>query len=103
MKPCAVLINASRGALVDEAALLAALEGGHLSAAWLDEFEEEPPKPDHPLFRLDNVIVTPHVASMTRTALDSMWRGAIAQALQVLQGERPPNMVNPEVWDRRRS
>ena len=98
MKPGAILINAARGGLVDEAALLDALERGHLFGAGLDVFEQEPPRPDHPLLRRDDVIATPHIASATGAGKDRLWHVAITQALQVLQGERPPHLVNPEVW-----
>lgn len=99
MKPGSFLINCARGGLVDEAALLAALESGHLAGAGLDVFEVEPPPPDHPLLHRDDVIATPHVAAATDAGRDRLWRTAITQALQVLRGERPPFVVNPEVWD----
>jgi D-3-phosphoglycerate dehydrogenase len=98
MKPGAYLVNAARGGLVDEAALLHALDSGHLNGAGLDVFEKEPPSPDHPLLNRDNVIATPHIAGATLASKDRLWRAAIAQALQVLNGERPPHLVNPEVW-----
>lgn len=98
MKPGAILINAARGGLVDEAALLAALENGHLRGAGLDVFASEPPAADHPLLGRDDVVATPHIASATNAGKDRMWRAAIIQALQVLAGERPAHLVNPEVW-----
>lgn len=98
MKPDAIFINAARGGLVDEGALLAALESGRLWGAGLDVFTIEPPQPDHPLLGRDDVVATPHIAGATRAGKDRMWRGAIANALQVLQGERPEHLVNPEVW-----
>ena len=99
MKPNSYLVNCARGGLVDEAALLDALESGHLGGAALDVFDVEPPKPDHPLIQRDDVIATPHVASATAEGKDRLWEGAIVQALQVLRGERPPHLVNPAVWD----
>jgi D-3-phosphoglycerate dehydrogenase len=98
MKPGAILINAARGGLVDEAALLGALESGHLWGAGLDVFVSEPPAADHPLLARDDVVATPHIASATNAGKDRMWQAAIIQALQVLEGERPAHLVNPEVW-----
>jgi D-3-phosphoglycerate dehydrogenase len=98
MKPGSYLINCARGPLVDETALLKALESGHLAGAGLDVFEKEPPPPDHPLLKREDVVVTPHIGSATGAGKDRMWRAAIAQALQVLRGERPQFLVNPDVW-----
>ncbi len=70
MKPGAVLINAARGGLVDETALIEALQTGSLRAAGLDTFDQEPTRPDNPLLRLDNVVVLPHVAWLTNETLD---------------------------------
>jgi phosphoglycerate dehydrogenase-like enzyme len=92
------LINTARGGLVDEPALAAALEAGHLRSAGLDVFEVEPPHPDNPLLHRDDVIATPHIAGATAAGRDRLWRTAIAQALQVLADERPPGLANPEVW-----
>lgn len=98
MKPGSFLVNTARGSLVDEAALLAALESGHLAGAGLDVLDPEPPSPDNALLHREDVIVTPHIGGATLASKDRLWREAIAQALQVLQGERPNNLVNPEVW-----
>jgi len=98
MKPGAYLVNAARGGLVDEAALLAALESGHLRGAGLDVFDPEPPRPDHPLLQRDDVIASAHVAGATQASKERLIEGAIAQALDVLHRERPPFLVNPEVW-----
>ena len=98
MKPGSYLINASRGPVVNEAALIRLLAEGHLAGAGLDVFDPEPPEPDNPLLRMANVVVTPHIASYTDRGLAAMMNGAIDQILQVLRGERPPFLVNPEVW-----
>jgi D-3-phosphoglycerate dehydrogenase len=100
MKKGAYLINTARGGLVDEKALLEALQSGHLHGAGLDVFDPEPPSPEHPLLQLDNVIATPHIAGASMQSKDRLWEQAIAQALQVLRGEMPPNILNPQVWSR---
>ena len=102
MKPGALLVNTARGALVDEDALLAALQHGHLAGAALDVFASEPPPPDHPLLQRPDVVATPHVAGVTLESKSRLWAAAIEQALQVLRGQRPPNLVNADVWPRRR-
>jgi D-3-phosphoglycerate dehydrogenase len=101
MKRGAILINTARGGIVDEQALLGALESGHLSGAGLDVFETEPPRPDHPLLCRHDVLCTPHIAGVTVASKERLWRTAIAQAIQVLKGERPTHLVNPEVWPQR--
>ncbi len=102
MKPGAIFVNVSRGALVDEAALIDALRRGHLAGAGLDVFAEEPISPDHPLLAFDNVVVSPHIASYTTAGHHRIWETTIRQALQVLRGERPPHLLNPEIWASRR-
>ncbi len=98
MKRGSIFINAGRGGLVDEAALLEAVKSGHLFGAGLDVTDPEPALPDNPLLHLENVVVTPHVASATPEGKTRMFVGALEQVVQVLQGERPPHLVNPEVW-----
>jgi D-3-phosphoglycerate dehydrogenase len=106
MKPTAVLINTARGAIVDEAALIDALQSGRLAGAALDVFESidvfalPGPPPDHPLLKLDNVLCTPHCAgSSVESSRDSKIRGARNVGL-VLQGISPPYIVNPQVAPR---
>ena len=100
MKPGSVFVNAARGGLVDQEALLAALDQGHLLGAGLDVTHPEPLDPDHPLLHHPGVIVTPHVASATEEARARMFGSAVDQALMVLAGRRPPHLVNPEVWNK---
>lgn len=102
MKPGALLINTARGGLVDEAALQAALTSGHLAGAGLDVLEEEPPRADHPLLTWDprRVTLTPHVAGISERSLQRVAELVCGGVLAVLRGERPPNVVNPEVWSR---
>lgn len=99
MKPTAVLINTSRGAIVEEAALIAALREGRLAGAGLDVFEGEP-RPNPALVQLENVVATPHVASHTAETLARMDRSCVEAVLAVLAGDRPAHVANPEVYDR---
>jgi len=92
------LINAARGALIDETALLAALRSGHLAGAALDVYDPEPPMTNHPLFTLPNTICTPHIASHTTVSVRRMHVMACEQVAMALRGERPTNLVNAEVW-----
>lgn len=98
MKPGSYLINASRGPVVDEAALIRVLEEGHLAGAGLDVFDPEPPEPDNPLLRMKNVVVTPHIASATDRGLTAMREGTIENLVNILSGRRPRWMVNPQAW-----
>jgi len=94
MKPTAFLINTSRGAVVDERALIKALREGWIAGAALDVFEKEPPDPDNPLLKMDNVIVTPHSASYSDAAFRDLRRRAGEEAARVLTGRRPLHPVN---------
>jgi D-3-phosphoglycerate dehydrogenase len=100
MKPGAIFINASRGGLVDEQALCEAVTSGHLFGAGLDVSDPEPPLLENPLLGCANVVMTPHVASATIAGKARIYEKAFTQVLQVLRGERPDHLVNPEVWDR---
>ena len=99
MKPTAVLVNTSRGPVVDPAALEAALRDGQIFAAGLDVTEPEPLPADHPLVALPNCIVVPHIASASRVTRDRMAEIAAANLLAGLRGERLPTPINPEVYD----
>ncbi len=94
MKPSAWFINTSRGGLVDEAALIEALEKGIIAGAGLDVFESEPLDPSSPLIRLPNVILTPHVAGLTNASAIRMAVGAAEAVLDVLEGRMPAHVFN---------
>lgn len=100
MKRGALFINTARGGLVDQDALLAALDAGELAGAGLDVTTPEPLPADHPLLARDDVVVTPHVASATAEGKARMLTIAFDQAMAVLDGRRPEHLVNPEVWER---
>ncbi len=97
MKKGALLINGSRGPIVDEAALFAALQSGHLGGAALDVLEKEPPAADNPLRGLPNVVITPHIAGSTHQVLTVLAQTCCEEIVRVLQGERPLHPVNPAV------
>lgn len=97
MKPDAILVNVSRGAVIDDAALIAALAEGRIGGAALDVFATQPLPLDHPYFSFDNVIVTPHLAGLTEQSMMRMGTGAASEALRVLRGELPVNLRNPDV------
>lgn len=102
MKPTAYFINTARGGTYDEAALARALTAGTIAGAGLDVFLREPPDPGHPLLALDNVIATPHSAGMSRESLETMSRVAARQWQDIVAGEVPPRLLNPDAWDRYR-
>jgi D-3-phosphoglycerate dehydrogenase len=98
MKPTACLINTSRGPVVDEAALIRALEEKWIAGAALDVQEHEPSAPDNPLLRMDNVIVTPHAAYYSTPAVAQVPQRCGEEVARVLTGQRPLHVVNPEVY-----
>lgn len=98
MRPETIFINISRGKVVDEAALIEALQAGQIRAAGLDVFEREPLNPDSPLLQLNNVVATPHIGSATHETREAMARCAVDNLLAALAGERPVNLVNAGVW-----
>ena len=101
MKPSAILVNISRGRVLDEAALLQALAERRIRGAGLDVFVQEPLSVDSPLLQLDNLVVTPHIGSATLETREAMARCAVDNLLAALAGERPANLVNPVAWERR--
>jgi D-3-phosphoglycerate dehydrogenase len=99
MKPNALLINVSRGPVVDDEALIEALRKGSIGGAALDVFATQPLPQNHPYFGFDNVIVTPHMAGITEESMMRMGVGAAGEALLVLANKLPLNLRNPEVID----
>ena len=96
MKPTAYLINTSRGPVVDEAALVHALESKKIAGAGLDVFEQEPFL--HPGLKRPNVVLAPHLGSASNETRAKMAITAAQNAVKFFQGQRPPNMLNPEVF-----
>ena len=96
MKPGAVLINVSRGPVVDTPALIAALRVGKLGGAALDVHDRQPLAPTEPVFEAPNLLLTPHIAGITDNSLRAMSQGSVDTLLALLRGERPTNIVNPE-------
>ncbi len=102
MKPTAILVNIARGGIVDDAALVAALQARRIAGAGLDVFEQEPAL--HPGFlEVDNVALTPHIGSASRATRLAMGMTAAANLIAALAGERPPHLLNADVWSRRRA
>lgn len=98
MKRSAILVNVSRGPVVDEAALVQALSAGEIRAAGLDVFVKEP-MATSPLFSLGNVVTVPHIGSATQETRRAMAVRAIENLVRGLRGERPRDLVNPAVWN----
>jgi D-3-phosphoglycerate dehydrogenase len=100
MKPTAIFVNTGRGRVVDEPALIRALQEGKIAAAGLDVLEDEPPDPNNPLLKMDNVMVTPHTAFYSDEAFAESRRRVGQEVAAILSGKRPRNCVNREVLDR---
>jgi lactate dehydrogenase-like 2-hydroxyacid dehydrogenase len=98
MKKTAILINVARGAVVDQKALFRACSEKWIWGAGLDVFEKEPVPLDEPLLALRNVTTLPHIGSASRVSRDGMAICAASNLLAALQGKKPQNLVNPEVW-----
>jgi len=97
MKKTAYLINNSRGPVVDEKALYAALKEGRIAGAGLDVFEQEPTPVDNPLLKLDNVVVAPHISSASYETRSKMAEMVADNLVAFFEGKRPPNLINPDV------
>jgi D-3-phosphoglycerate dehydrogenase len=98
MQPHAFFITTARGFIHDERALAEALRSKKIAGAGVDVWDREPPPSDHPLLQLDNVIASPHTAGVTREARANMGKIAAEQLIMILDGKRPPRIVNPQVW-----
>jgi phosphoglycerate dehydrogenase-like enzyme len=99
MRKGSIFVNTSRGGVVDQEALIRAIDEGRLFGAGLDVTDPEPLAPDHPLLNHPSVIVTPHVASGTVEGRRRIFQMAVRQVAEALDGIRPAHPVNPEVWD----
>jgi D-3-phosphoglycerate dehydrogenase len=97
MKATAFIINTSRGEVIQESALINALQQGLIAGAGLDVFEKEPPDPLNPLFQMENVILTPHSAALTKDSVEKLAQGAAENAVRVLAGLNPSYSPNWEI------
>ena len=100
MRPTSYLVNTSDAGIVDREALVEALQSGRLGGAGIDVFESHPVAPGDPLLTLDNVVLTPHLGGATRETVERHSRMIAGDVLRFLDGVRPVNLVNSEVWDR---
>ncbi len=98
MKPSAFLINTARGAIINQTELIEALQLGLIAGAALDVLEREPIEADSPLLKMDNVILTPHMAWYTEESIRTLQARVAEEAVRVLKGERPLNLVNKELY-----
>ena len=100
MKPTAYLINTARGGIIDEQALYLALSQGYIAGAGLDVLDPEPPQPDNPLLKLDNVVITAHAAHYSDQSVIELRRRPVEEVIRVLKGEWPLGLVNPEAKEK---
>lgn len=96
MKPGACLVNVARGPVVQERALIEALQSGRLAGAALDVFDAIPLRDDHPYWAMEQVLITPHVAGITEDSMLRMGHAAVLAVAHLLRGEMPPNCINPQ-------
>lgn len=101
MKKTAVLVNVCRGPIVDQDSLVECLRDGAIGGAGLDVFEVEPFPENSPLLNMENVVLTPHIASSTVEAVDETYRGAVSNMIDYLEGRRPHWIVNAEAYGKR--
>lgn len=99
MKPSACLVNLARGELIDATALRSAIDRGALGGAALDVFAQEPLPPDDPLLTQEKMILTPHIAWQTKESAARTAEISIRHILQILRGQEPSFLVNPQIWD----
>jgi phosphoglycerate dehydrogenase-like enzyme len=102
MKKDAIIVNTSRGPVVDEEALIEALKSKKIAGAGLDVLSTEPPAPDNPLMKMSNVVITSHVASVTKETRIRMAMDVAEDVLRVLNGRKPRFLANPEVLESRK-
>ena len=93
MKPSAILVNTSRGPVVDEAALIRALQEKRIAGAGLDVFNPEPPNPDNPLLKMDNVVATPHIGGLAIESWETRARTIWGNLVRVWEGKEPESIV----------
>ena len=89
----AIIVNTARGGIVDEAALASALSDGRVTAAGLDVFDDEPPANDHPLLALDRVVLSPHIAGLTRQAAERMAVSSVQNVFDFFAGRLDPDLI----------
>ncbi len=102
MMPGSIIVNCARGGIIQEQALADALNSGHLAGAGLDVLEPAPPPNDHPLLTAPNIIITPHTAFFSQASTVELERRTAGEALRVLNGNLPENLINPDVLGRSR-
>ncbi|WP_343081636.1 hydroxyacid dehydrogenase [Ostreiculturibacter nitratireducens] len=93
MKPSAILVNAARGGIVDEGALIAALQAGTIRAAGVDVFDDEPPSPDNPLLAMDNVFLSPHIGGLTLEGAERLAVHSVQNVIDFFSGRLDPSLV----------